>query len=61
MTKKLLKIKKAIEQLEEIEKLTLDSRKTIKWNKENIYFLKEKLYYKKSNNLDFSAIQKSIS
>ena len=38
MKQKFLNIKKAIEQLEEIENLTLDARKTIKWNKENIYF-----------------------
>ena len=60
MKQKFLNIKKAIEQLEEIENLTLDARKTIKWNKENIYFLKEKLSYKKSNNLDFSSIQNRI-
>ena len=56
MTKKLLKIKKAIEQLEEIDKLTLDARKTIKLNREYIKGLKEELSWKKHNNSFLESI-----
>ena len=60
MTKKLSNIKKAIEQLEEIEKLTLDARKTIKLNRENIEGLKVELSWKKHNHTDFSSTQYRI-
>jgi uncharacterized coiled-coil protein SlyX len=60
MNKKLLKIKKAIEKIEEIENLIVDARKTINWNRDNLRNLRQELYWKKSNNIDFSSTQRRI-
>jgi hypothetical protein len=60
MKQKFLNIKKAIEQLEEIENLTQDAKKTISWNRDNIKGLREELSWKKHNNIDFSSTQRRI-
>ena len=49
MNKKLLKVKKAIEQIEEIENLIVDARKTIKSNERTISALKNQLSWEKDN------------
>ena len=52
MKQKFLNIKKAIEELEEIENLIVESRKTIKWNRENLNKLKNVLAWEKYNDID---------
>ena len=60
MNKKLLNIKKSIEKLEEIEKLTLEARKTIKWNRSEIPTLKNKMSWEKAHLNDYTETQNDI-
>ena len=60
MNKKLLKVKKAIEQIEEIENLIVDARKTIESNKRLINTLKNQVSWEKTNGVDAHDTENQI-